>query len=390
MQVTWMTRRQRLALHAAAGLLSGLVIALVVVYGGSRTEFGMERARRLAVGWLAARVDGTVEVGRITGRGLLGGVTIHDLAIVDNRGQPFARIDSLVLAYNWRTFLRGEIIVDRAIVYGADLFFEQLPGDSIWNYQRVFPDRTKPGEAARKNRLIMLRNVRIVDGSAVVRMPFEGKASDAASYTIDTVSVGLLRRMRFDSVYAEASRVLWESPIEDGKLIDIRSLRGRGYVWRDAMHVERARGTLVLRDSLVAFDMPDIRMAASRASMVGRVILQQGNNFFDVRVDSRQFAFSDMDWLYPRFPNSGGGSGVLRIQSQRPKGVLWLVTDARLVAPGTRVAGSFGVVTGADSLFFTNVDLRASPLNLQLVQQMVPRKLPLDGLLVGTVEVNSN
>src|SRR5207253_972690 len=46
-----------------------------------------------------------------------------------------------------------------------------------------------------------------------------------------------------------------------------------------------------------------------------------------------------------------------------------------------------GIVTGADSLYFTNVDLRASPLNLQMVQAMLPNKLPIDGLLVGTVEL---
>jgi hypothetical protein len=218
-------------------------------------------------------------------------------------------------------------------------------------------------------------------------MPLDDSLKDESRQMIDTVAQGLVRVMHFDSLYAELPRVLWESPVEDGKLFDIRSVRGRGYVWRTPMHIKHARGTVTMRDTIVAFDIPDIRLARSSASMVGRVILEEGVNFFDVRVDSRNFAFRDLDWLYPRLPNSGGGSGVLRIQSQRPRGILWLTTDARLVGPGTRMSGSFGVVTGADSLYFTNVDMRASPLNLQLIQQMVPRKLPLDGLLVGTVEV---
>ncbi|HEX6064010.1 MAG TPA: translocation/assembly module TamB domain-containing protein, partial [Longimicrobiales bacterium] len=40
-----------------------------------------------------------------------------------------------------------------------------------------------------------------------------------------------------------------------------------------------------------------------------------------------------------------------------------------------------------DTMYFTDVDLRAAPLNLELIQAMLPGKLPVDGLLVGTVEV---
>ncbi|HEX6557813.1 MAG TPA: hypothetical protein VF021_00080, partial [Longimicrobiales bacterium] len=382
-----MSRKQRILAYVAAGIATGLVAAGIVLYTMSRTEFGMERARRIAIGWLTKRVDGTVHIGSIGGRGLLGGVTLRDFYIIDRLGRPFMRADSAVLAYNWRTLVGGEIVIDRSTLYGARIFFERLPGDTIWNYQHVFPSRG----AAGPRRLILLRNLRIRNGSAVVRMPYQPpphfRRGDLQRAVLDTLPGGIAQVMRFDSLYGELSRVIWESPVEDGKLIDIRSLAGRGFVWREAMHVRGMRGTVTLRDTIVAFDIPDARLPSSNASLVGRVIMEEGQNFYDVRVDSRSFAFRDLQWLYPKLPDNGGGSGVLRIQSQRPRGTLWLATNTRIAAPGTRLAGSFGVVTGADSLYFTNVDLRASPLNLQLIQTIVPQKLPLKGLLVGTVEL---
>ena len=386
-----MKRRHRTLAYIAAGVAAGLVIGSALLYTVSRTEFGMERVRRLAVNWLTQRVDGTVHIGSIGGRGLLGGVTLRDFAIIDKLGRPFMRADSVTLAYNWRTLMGGEIVVERATLFDPEVYFEQLPGDSIWNFQHVFPDRSVPGKPKPARRLILLRNMRIVNGLAIVRMPLETAADrkllDSDRTVIDTVPGGRAKVMRFDSLYGQLSRVIWESPIEKGKLIDIRALQGRGFVWREPMHVRSLRGTVTLRDTIVAFDIPAARFPSSSVAVTGRVVMEEGQNFFDVRVDSRDFQFRDLQWLYPRLPESGGGRGVLRIQSQRPRGILWLATDTRIAAPGTRLAGSFGVVTGADSLYFTNVNLRASPLNLKLVQAVLPQKLPLDGLLVGTVEV---
>jgi hypothetical protein len=61
--------------------------------------------------------------------------------------------------------------------------------------------------------------------------------------------------------------------------------------------------------------------------------------------------------------------------------------DARIRTMGSELSGSFGVVTG-DTLYFANVNLRASPLDLELVRRLLPVDLPVEGLLIGTVEVD--
>lgn len=383
-----MTRTQRTLLYVGSGLVTGIAIAMIVLFTMSRTQFGMERVRLLAIDWLTERVDGTVHVGSIGGRGLLGGVTLREFYITDKHGRPFMRMDSVTLSYNWRTLARGEIVLENAVLYHPEIALEKLPGDTIWNYQHVFPDRSEPGVVQGPRRLIMFSDARVVNGTATVRMPFElDPVVETERMVIDTFPGGYARVMLFDSLHGQLSRVIWESPAEKGRLVDIRSMRGRAFVWRDPAHITGARGTVTLRDSIVAFDLPDIRLPTSRGSVAGRVIMEEGLNFYDVRADMQSFNFSDLTWLYPRLPESGGGSGTLLIQSQRPRGILWLARNVKLAAPGTRVAGSFGVVTGADSLYFTNVDLRASPLDLDLIQNMLPERLPLDGLLVGTVEV---
>jgi hypothetical protein len=383
-------RNVRIATYIAAGLATGLIIASIVLYSLSRTQFGMERVRRFALSWLEDQVEGEIHIGSFSGRGLLGGLTFHDFYIIDKKDRPFLAADSARFAYNWRTFISGRIVLDQVTLYSPKIYLEQLPGDSIWNYQHVFPDRSKPGDPPARRRLILFNNANVVNGLAVVRVPFEPgegiEADDTARSMVEEVPGGTAKVMRFDSINGTFSRVIWESPDEQGKLVDIRSLTGKGFVWRDPFRLTALRGTVTMIDSIIAFDIPDARLQSSQASIVGRVIMEEGNNFFDIRADGKRFTFRDMQWLYPRLPDDGSGSGILRIQSQRPKGILFLATNTRIAAPGTRMSGSFGVVMG-DTMYFTNVDLRAAPLNLELIQAILPGKLPVDGLLVGTVEV---
>ncbi len=385
-----MKRSARIGLYVLAGLLAGLLIGIIVVLTLTRTQFGQERVRRFALGWLDEQVEGRVHIGSLGGRGLLGGLTLKDFYIIDSRGRPFLSADSARLAYNWRSFVSGRIVIDRATLYQPRVFLEQLPGDSVWNFQHVFPPREKAGTRRGPRRLILIGNTRLVNGLAVVRIPFEPgepiTPTDTARFVIEEVPGGIAKTLRFDSINGFFPRVIWESPIEPGRLVDVRSLTGKGYLWREPFSLTGLRGTLTLRDTILSFDMPEVRLPNSQAAIVGRVVMEEGRNFFEVRADGRRFSFRDMQWLYPQLPDEGGGSGTLRILSQRPQGVLWHASNLRITAPGTRMSGSFGVITG-DTLYFTDVDLRAAPLNLDLIQSMLPGKLPIDGLLIGTVEI---
>jgi hypothetical protein len=329
-------RDLRLPVYIAIGMAAGLLFALLVMTLLTRTEWGMERARRYAVQWLEERVQGELRIGRVAGPGLLRGVMVHDIEIVDSRGRLFLRIDSARVAYDWRTLVRGRVVLERATLYQPVVNLERLPGDTIWNFERVFP----PGEEVDGERsLILFQQSRIVNGTVALRTPWEPdgpvEPADTARLNLERVPGGIVNAWRFEDVQAQLGRVLWESPFEEGQLFEVRSLAMRGFLWDDPVVVRDARGTVTRRDSLLTFDMQHVQLPGSQATMLGSIIFEDGRNLYDVRINSRRFLWRDLRWIYPPLPDHGGGSMVLHIQSQQPRGVLWHVSDARLSAPGS-------------------------------------------------------
>jgi hypothetical protein len=209
--------------------------------------------------------------------------------------------------------------------------------------------------------------------------------ADTARILTQRFGRGLGRVMHFDNIQGKVARALWESPLEPGRMFDVSNVSALAFVYEKPVHIADARGKLTMRDSVVTLDFPDVRLPSSQGAVLGRVVMEHGRNVFDIQIDLDNFAFRDMDWLYDRLPEQGGGRGRMRIQTLR-NGTLFLAENARLATPGTNLAGSFGIVVG-DTTYFTKVDLRASPLDIAVIKRMMPNGLPIDGLMMGTVEV---
>ena len=383
-----MTRWRKIGLFAVLGVVAGLLAAVLVIAVLTRTEYGMERVRRFAVQWLEDRVQGEVRIGRISGPGITGGVTLHDVAITGPEGREFVRADSIRARYDWRTLLGGRIVLEGVTLYRPRVVLEKLPGDTIWNVEAIFADKT-PGPDTGERRDIILGNARVVDGTVIVRTAWKpDKPQDEPRAILEEVPGGLVQVRRFENINAEFDRVVWESSIEEGRLFEIRRLSTQAYVLgpkpADIRELSNARVTW--RDSIITFDARNVQLPSSRASAVGTVTIGDERTYYDIQIDARQIAFADIRWIDPGIPDEGAATAQVRIQTQDPKGTLWYLNNARITAPGTRLAGSVGLVTG-DTLYFTQVNLRASPLNLEFLEGLLPENLPLDGLLVGTVEV---
>ena len=383
-----MSRGKRFAIFAAVGVLTGILLGVIAVNVITRTSFGAEKLRGFALGWLAEQINGELKIGRISGGGLLSGMIVHDLEII---GPPpsrrrFMHVDSAAITYNWRTLARREIKLDRIRLYNPTMAIEMLPGDTAWNYENIFKPKTPKLDSPRR-RWIAFADVNVFNGEVIIRRPFVKPDAivDTVRSAFEDIG-GRVHVMRFDRVNAGFDRVIWESPIEKGRLFSVKKLTGRGFIWQDPVTISHLEGQVTTRDSIVGMDFGRIEFGSSRAAMQGRVIQTEGNNLLDLVIDGNRLTFKDLLWLYPQLPESGNASATVRIQSQRPKGVLFHASNARIVAPGTRMSGKFGVVMG-DTLYFTDVDLKAAPLNLELLESMMPGKLPVQGLLVGTVEV---
>lgn len=381
------SRRATLYTFIGAVVVVALLVLAVVFF--TRTEAGVERSGRFAIEQLRGYVQGELTIDRVTSGGLLRGVTLHGVALDDPDGRPFLRADSARLTYGIGTLLRGSIVFDRLILHSPDVVIEQLPGQDEWNYERIFPPDTAPPDTP-PQRVVLIQDIRVTDGRATIRLPWEpdGPVSppDTARMLLEPVPGGLARTMRFTRLNGRLPRIVWEAPEEEGRLVEVGSLTGLAYIYDTPLEIEQLEGVLVLRDSLVSFQARSVRLPDSRLDAVGTIIIGGEENQYDVQIDGHDVAFSDFQWLHPPLPQDGGGTLQLRIQSQSLGSILWLARDARLRTPGTEVVGSFGVVTG-DTLHFTNVDLEASPLDVELLQRLLPTELQLEGLLIGTVEV---
>ncbi|HUH13884.1 MAG TPA: hypothetical protein VMK65_12280, partial [Longimicrobiales bacterium] len=386
-----MNRGKRLLLYALAGgaLAAALVFAAVLLL--TRTDYGQERVRGYTVRWLADRVEGELRIGRLTSEGtILGAVTLHDFSLLDPGGRPFVRADSARLRYDWRTLVSGAVVLDRVELFGADIVIERLPGWERWNYERAIvgpeeEEREQPGPGT----LVLLQELSLRDGHVVVRYPWEPKPgrpvqpADTARLILEREDGALMRVMRFQDVQAELPRLLVESPDQEGRLFQFSSLAMRAWIWETPMELQHLEGTLTMRDSLLAFEADRVRLPSSRASLLGEVTVGKEDIRMDVRVVGDTVALRDLQWLYPGLPEEGGGSLVFRMQSQGNGNTLWYAERLDISTPGTNLAGSFGIVTG-DTLYFTRVSLRAAPLDVALLESLLPVELPVRGLLAGT------
>jgi hypothetical protein len=382
-----MRRPRHSLVWAAAGVAAAVLVLVLALLWLTRTEAGVERAGGYVVERLRGSINGELEVERIRSRGLLRGVTLEGVRITGPDGRLFLHADSARLTYSIRTLLGGDISFDRLALYRPEVHVEQLPGTEEWNFQTIFP--VDPDRAT--DNLVLIENVTFHDGLVVVRLPWEPvrpvSPAERERLVLEEVPGGTVRTVRFTELNGHSPEVVWQSPGTEGRVIRIERLSGLAYIWDSPAHVRQLAGTLTARDSIFTFRMPHVRLPDSELAALGRMVIGKTVHHYDIELTGERVALRDFQWLYPALPDEGGGSLQLRIQTQEPGNTLWLARDARLRAAGSEVSGTFGVVTG-DSLYFANVNLRASPLDVELVRRLLPVDLPIEGLLIGTVEVD--
>ncbi len=296
-------------------ILVGVIVLLAIAYAGvyllTRTNWGVQRVGGYVVRSIASGIHGKLTVGRIHSAGLLGGVMLDRLTIVDSVGRPFVAVDSARTTYGWRSLLRGNIVLGSLDLYHPTVVVEELPGDTLWNFEKIFMDTSKvPGTP----QLVRFSDVRVFDGDVTVAYPLDVKGpiqpGDTARLIVRRAGRGLERVLRFEQLEATLPDVLWQSPTEPGKLFRFTRLAGLGYIWSTPLHLSHAAGTLALHDSIVAFNVPQVLLPNSDGAVLGRVVVRKDQNDYDVHITGRRLAFGDLGWLYPRLPREGGGTAT--------------------------------------------------------------------------------
>jgi hypothetical protein len=380
---------------------AGLGIALAVLVSAilTQTTWGHERVLGFTLRAVGGRLDGTLTVARLDGN-LLTGARLYGVALKGPEGEPFVLADSAFVEYNLPTLIGGDVVLERVTLYNPLVHIWRAPGDDFWNYQRIFGDTLAP-DTTKAGRAIVINHAGLRGGTVVVELPWEPDEdlpraqqdsalavalSDTGHVMARRVRGGALRTMRFAVDTAALAEVVIAPDKLGGTYVGVPELRADAYVWREPARIRELSGALTLRHDTVAFRADTVRLPESRAALSGAVVLGDTLRYL-VRIAGRQVAFRDLRWLYPHFPESGGGSLDLDIET-RPDGTLFLARNLDVHAPGTRVRGDFGMILG-DTIRFVETALDADPLRVDTIEAMLPEKLPVRGLRIGAVQIRA-
>lgn len=394
-----MKRPARRALWVFAGFLAGLVLAAAVVAGFTRTNAGRERILALTLNAVGGQLGpgSSLTVDRLDGD-LLTGAKLYNLALRGPDGELFFQADSAFADYDVRTLLSEDLVLDRLVAFGAEVFVRRLPGDSLWNYERIFPDT--PRDTAR-GRVTILKDAQLLRTFALVQLPWEpdstltGAARDSAiaealtdssDVLVERVPGGFLRSYRVWILNADIARLVNGRGDRIGTYARIRDVAANAQIFREPVRIFGLQGEFTFRDGQLNFRADTARLRSSVLSMAG--VVNVGDTLrYDVVLRSPRLALRDVQWLYAPLPEQGDAAGVVAIET-RPTGLFIQADSLRVRAPRTRLRGSFGLLTG-DTVRFVDPDLTADPLDVRTVERMLPTELPVRGLRIGAAEIRS-
>jgi hypothetical protein len=405
------TRALRLAAWGLGGVALGVLLLVLALNVVARSERGHEFVLQTTLDAIAPSINGTLTIERISGN-LFEGANVYGLRLVDGEGRTFLAADSGYLQYRVTTLLSPRIHIREAILFDPEVYVFRLPGDTLWNYEALFADTTPADPAARRvERATIVDVLRFRSGTARVQLPWEpppglspaarrreveAALSDTSRILVDTVPGGYLRTMNFEAMDGRVSRIRFAPGTGSGSRLHVDSISARAQIFREPARLVHGEGVVALLPGHIELDFPLLRLPTSSLSVSG--VVRSGDfpewfdeaeaPMYDLAFRSEAVRVQDLQWLYPLFPDHGGGAMTLRIE-HRPGGLMFLFRDARFRLPGTRVAGSFGMVVG-DTLRFVEVDVEAEPVDADVIDGMLPEGLPVVGLRLGGVEIRGS
>ena len=370
------------ALWMLAGLLACFLGALASLVG---TDAGRALLTRVTAGALHQVFTGTIEVGDVGGS-LLTGLTLSQVRLFDADSTLVAWLPRADVSYNPFDFAAG-----RAVLFEFDLRrpvinIVQHPSGRL-NIEELLrlggPDKGPHGPPA----LILLRNVRITDGSVTLRLQARQPApGDSALEIAGGGPNGRLRVRRFEHLDAHLAALQVSSPRERGIRIDVSrlafestdpavrlvDLTGRLHVIGDSMEVRLARVQLP---------------ASGLRNARGAVRWPRGTMLFDLRLRADSATLGDFPFIDRRFtgaPATGVLSGEVRVRSHGSRVLEVGVDSLRLAYAGGTVAGRVTALSVADSglVALRDADLDARDFDLEFARPFLDT-LPFAGRLSG-------
>jgi translocation and assembly module TamB len=404
-----MKRRKLVALVAASVLGTLTVVVFATLFFVTHTTSGHERVRRFVQPLLSSLVKGgSVYVGHLSGN-LLNQVVVDSFAIRDKRGELLVSTGRVTASYNWRDLVDYRILIHRALLEHPYVHLIQHE-NGVWNFNEIFakggPSKPKSEATRGIGDYIVLDSVTLHDATFLLTQPWHpddslhGAVLDsvirahvtdpekAVAKTFD----GYARTYAWRSIKGLVTHARLADPDSDkrfGQEFRVASLSADEFAPTFKFRNVTANARR-LADSLW-LDVPHFDMPASTGHASGRVWWGGGlPTRYDIAVRGDSVSLNDVNWVYPDLPRTGGGSLDLAIAND-PRNlhvVDFKISNMDVRSTKSHLTGAMSFGTNAPVLLVRNVDLRANPVDFDLLRTLNGKPFAEDwqGQLYGTVK----
>jgi autotransporter translocation and assembly factor TamB len=397
-----MTRRLRIVLASAIVLVGLGVIIVLSIIGVTHTGFGQERVRAMVATMLAGQVKGKVYIGRMSG-GFFNGVTIDSLEIRDDEDSVFFASGPVRVSYDPRDLFDRRILLSNLQAQRPVVHLRQHENGD-WNWRRIFPASVEKQKRNERGfgQYVVIDSSEIHDATFTLTLPWHpsddlrGAKLDSSiryeltrpDHEIRRTREGFARTWRWTKAEMSVGFARIADPDTVGRLFRVRNA---SFTETDPpFRFRNISGTFLnLGDSIFVdadhFDLP-------RSTGKGRGSVVWGSDLpirYYLHVVGDSVALSDIAWVYPTLPTTGGGKMELDIRSERDPGIMdYAITKMDVRTTGSRLLGQMTFAVGDPILAVKNVDLQAAPVDFDLLRTLNGKPFPYDwqGKITGNVK----
>ncbi len=370
------------ALWSLVGLLACFLGALNGLVG---TRAGRSLLARIASNAVERAVSGTIEVGDVRGS-LISGVVLTNVRLFDADTSLVASIPRVELSYNPMDFVAGRIVLFEVVLDRPVFNIVQHANGKI-NLEELLRLDKKNSAPSGPRALVLLRNVRIQDGSVNLRLQDRPSPGDSL-LEIDGSGVDGRRRIRrFEHFDARLAAFRISAPRERGLRIDISRL---AFESSDPhLTLADAAGRITITGDTLDADLVRVRFPGSQFSARGRVSWPHGPILWDLALRADSATLTDIAFVDPRFPAGAVLRGGVGLRSHGPRLLEIRLDPLDVSYGGGTVTGRVTAISAADTgiVALRQGDLVSTDLSLELVRPFLDT-LPFAGWLTGHTVVD--
>jgi hypothetical protein len=384
-------RLQRAAV-ILGGIVLGLVLTLAVAYlyvnHVKNRQYEEALSARLGLPPEYFSVDRVREDGTVLG-------TLRDVVLLDRQGDTVATVPTVALQLDTRSLSRkGPIVFPSMELRRPFLRLVQFPNGE-WNATRIFRIEAggKPVQTAsasgEPDRPYLIRNLRIVDGRALVAMPAAPRPAGARFASARGPDQTRFRGTTFDVRRITGMQALFPRLLigpDQAMRLDMASFRAD--VSSPDVAIRQMAGWLETKNGKdYRFAVSTLQTQRSTFDAGGAFRLADRGMTYDLQVRAHPLDLRDLGGLGFQVPSSGTARFSAAIKSLTGGRTRIAVTDAAVDVLGSHAGGRLTAVLSPNApAVFTDTRLELSPLRISTLEQLgLVKETGFAGEVRGTV-----